>query len=114
MCIGDQLCNKYNKNVRIHHQVLVIGPLNKITRETTPDMTKSTDSTVRHNKVKLCVDIHVCKFKGISKGRKRDKDKEPHAVQCHLCQHWFHAECIGEKDGDIINTWTCPSLPHYA
>lgn len=38
-----------------------------------------------------------------------NRKKDPPLVQCHLCQHWYHAGCVGEKDKDIINTWTCPS-----
>ncbi len=28
-------------------------------------------------------------------------------VQCHLCQVWYHYDCIGENESDIIGIWCC-------
>ena len=41
-------------------------------------------------------------------GKKPGKDKED-LVQCHLCQHWAHPSCVGEKTKDIVGIWTCCS-----
>ena len=37
------------------------------------------------------------------------KTKKIGPVQCHLCQHWIHPPCVGEKYEDIVNIWTCPT-----
>ena len=37
------------------------------------------------------------------------KTKKIGPVQCHLCQHWIHPPCVGEKDEDIVNIWTFPT-----
>ena len=37
------------------------------------------------------------------------KAKKIGPVQCHLCQHWIHPPCVGEKDEDIFSIWTCPT-----
>ena len=51
-----------------------------------------------------------CKFQvSGSQGRKRTHGQKIGPVQCHLCQHWTHPPCVGEKDEDIISIWTCPS-----
>ena len=51
-------------------------------------------------KAQVCID--GCKHRS-------GKAKGIGPVQCHLCQHWLHPPCVGERDKDIVNLWTCPT-----
>ncbi len=35
-------------------------------------------------------------------------------VQCYACEVWFHYQCIGEKDSDIVGIWSCQSCRSLA
>ena len=72
------------------------------------DTTVSAKAECSQKKSKLCVD--GCKFQGTgSQARKRSHGQKLGPVQCHICQLWVHPPCVGEKDDDIINIWSCPS-----
>ena len=61
-----------------------------------PSTKSTTTSTCQLSKAKVCVT--ACK----PRVRKSD------LVQCHLCQHWYHPHCVGEKNSDIVGVWSCP------
>ena len=40
---------------------------------------------------------------------KHDGKSTGDMVQCHLCQNWFHYDCVEESNADIIGLWACHS-----
>ena len=75
---------------------LTLSP-SAIVTQANPD-NSSTDKDTG-TKPSVCVDY--CKHK------KRTSKKA--MVQCHLCQVWYHSDCVGEKDKDIVGLWSCPT-----
>ena len=69
----------------------------------TTAITSGTQFSVKTcKKAQNCTDS--CKYQGEANHKKNDNP-----VQCHICQHWFHPSCVGEKEADIVGIWSCTS-----
>ncbi len=65
--------------------------------QTIPKKSKKKDKAVL--KKKHCT--ARCKYQG--------KEALSAMVQCFACQVWFHYQCIGEKESEIVGIWSCQS-----